>query len=140
MSLGGMTIGDFFFSVSYVCCLFIGIVFVSIYLIPLSFVFLDSLIPVLMIPDCDNTGIKWGLESWFDDFVSFKSRDHDIEDPETDEDAGSDRFNSFWSAEFAANSWITSDEQDHDGHQSFNTENGNGETQTAGFDIEGHSF
>ena len=69
------------------------------------------------------------LESWFDDFISFKSRDEDIKDPEKDKDSRWNGFEWFWTTKFTANSRITSEHQNHNGQEGFNTENGHRESQ-----------
>ena len=69
------------------------------------------------------------LESGIDNFVSLKSRDENVEDPEEDENGSSDDFWSSWASKLTTNGWVTTDHQDGNSQAGFNTENGDGEAQ-----------
>ena len=69
------------------------------------------------------------LESGIDNFVSLKSRDENVEDPEEDENWSSDDFWSSGASKLTTNGWVTTDHQDGNGQAGFNTENGDGEAQ-----------
>ena len=71
------------------------------------------------------------LEPGLDHFVSFECGDHDVEDPEEDEDAGGDGLDVLWSSQFTTDGGATTQEEDEDGNQSFDTENGDREAQAA---------
>ena len=71
------------------------------------------------------------LETGLDDFVSLESGDHDVEDPQEDEDAGGDGLDVLGTSQFTSNGRTTAKEQDEDGDQSFDTEHCHGESQAA---------
>jgi len=71
------------------------------------------------------------LESWVDDSISFQSRNGNIETPEEDKDCCWNGLEDFRSAELTANSRTSSDHQDANGEKSFNTEDGDRESQAA---------
>ena len=70
-----------------------------------------------------------GLESGLDDLVGLEGRNHDVEDPEEDEDAGGDGLDVLGAAQLAADGRASADEQDEDGEQGLDTEDSHGEAQ-----------
>ena len=70
-----------------------------------------------------------GLEAGLDDLVGLESRNHDVEDPEEDEDAGGDGLDVLGAAQLAADGRASADEQDEDGEQGLDTEDSHGEAQ-----------
>lgn len=71
------------------------------------------------------------LETGLDDFVSLECGDHDIEDPEEDEDGRGNGLDVLGSSQFTSNGRTTAKEQDENGDQGFNAEHGDGESQAA---------
>jgi len=80
------------------------------------------------------------LESGIDNFVSLKSRDENVEDPEEDENGSSDDFWSSGASKLTTNGWVTTDHQDGNGQAGFDTENGDGEAQASRFHFEIHAL
>jgi len=71
------------------------------------------------------------LESWVDDTISFQSGDSNIEAPEEDKYGCWDGLEELGSTKLSTNHWTSSEHQDGNGEQSFNTEDGDGESQAA---------
>jgi len=71
------------------------------------------------------------LESWIDDFISFQSRNGNIETPEEDKNCCWNGLEDFRSAKLTANSWTSSEHQDSNSEKSLNTEDGDRESQAA---------
>jgi hypothetical protein len=69
------------------------------------------------------------LETGLDDFVSLECGDHDVEDPEEDEDGRGNGLDVLGSSQFTPNGRTTAKEQDENGDQGFNTEHGDRESQ-----------
>ena len=71
------------------------------------------------------------LESWLNHTIGFQGGDHDIEDPEEDEDGWWDCLEELGAAQLASNSGVSSGQQDEDSQGGLNTEDGDRETQAA---------
>ena len=71
----------------------------------------------------------FSLESGVDDLVGLEGGDHDVEEPEADEDAGRDRLDGLGAAELAAHRRVAPEQQDEDGDQGLGTEHSHGEAQ-----------
>ena len=69
------------------------------------------------------------LEARFDDLVGLEGGDHDVGDPEADEDARGDRLDGLGPAELASNGRVAPEEKDEDGAEGLATEQSHGETQ-----------
>jgi len=82
-------------------------------------------IVVVVVEVVEVVDLKTGL----DDFVSLESGDHDVEDPEEDEDGSGDGLDVLRAAQLAADGGAAAHEEDGDGDQSFDTEHRHGETQ-----------
>ena len=79
------------------------------------------------------SSLSWvavSLESWFDGFVSFESRNEAIKDPEKDKDRCRSNFDRSRAAKFSTRNWrIAPEHQNGNGQKGFYTENGHRESQ-----------
>ena len=71
------------------------------------------------------------LESWLNNTIGFHGGDHDIEDPEEDEESWWNCLEEFGTAELATDGRMSPGEEDEDGAGGLDTEHGDGESQAA---------
>jgi len=69
------------------------------------------------------------LETGLDDFVGLESGDHDVEDPEEDEDAGGDGLDVLGTTQLTADRGAAASEENGNSDQGLNTEDCHGESQ-----------
>lgn len=83
-----------------------------------------------------EVGMIVRLETGLDDFVGLEGGDHDVEDPEEDEDSGGDGLDVLGTSQLTTDGGAAAGEEDGDGDQGLNTEDGDGESQAADGDDE----
>jgi len=71
------------------------------------------------------------LESWLNHTISFHGGDHDIEDPEEDEESWWNCLEEFGAAELSTNSRMSPGQEDQDGAGGLDTEHRHGESQAS---------
>ena len=69
------------------------------------------------------------LESGVDDTIGLHGWDSNVGDPQADKEAGSDGLDGFGTAQLAAHSGVTPEQEGQNGDQRLNAENGHRESQ-----------
>ena len=69
------------------------------------------------------------LKSWLDDVIGLEGGNHDVGDPQADEEARGEGLDGLGPAQLSAHRRVTAKQEGHDGDQGLATEQGHGEAQ-----------